>query len=65
MVWRLGDALLEVPRLPSCVGVAPQGMELGLVFNDSLSLIILSPLRDSYVVVEMLTRAREGKKIKH
>ena len=38
VVWRIGGALLEVPRLPSCVGaqVAPQGMELGLVFNDSL-----------------------------
>jgi hypothetical protein len=37
VVWRLGGALLEVPWLPSCVGVASQGMELGLVFNDSLS----------------------------
>ena len=62
MVWRLGGALLEMPRLLSCVGVAPPGLELGLVFNDSLTEIILSPLRDSYVVVEMLTRAREGKK---
>jgi hypothetical protein len=37
VVWRIGGALLEMPQLPSCVGVAPQGMELGLVFNHSLS----------------------------
>ena len=36
VVWRIGGALLEVPRLPSCVGVALQGLDLG-VLNHSLS----------------------------
>jgi hypothetical protein len=34
VVWRLGGGLLEIPRLPPCVGVAPLGLELG-VFNRS------------------------------
>jgi hypothetical protein len=35
VVWRIGGALLEMLRLPSCVGVAPQGLDLG-VLNHSL-----------------------------
>ena len=34
MVWRLGSGLLETPQLPSCIGVVPLGLELG-VFNRS------------------------------
>ena len=35
VVWRLGSGLLEIPQLPPCVGVAPHGLELG-VLNHSL-----------------------------
>ena len=35
VVWRSGGALHADPHLPACVGVAPLGMEPGLVFNHS------------------------------
>jgi hypothetical protein len=35
VVWRSGGVLHADPHLPACVGVAPLGMVLGLVFNHS------------------------------
>ena len=35
VVWRSGGVLHADPHLPACVGVAPLGLELGLVFNHS------------------------------
>ena len=35
VVWRSGGVLHADPHLPACVGVAPLGLVLGLVFNHS------------------------------
>ena len=35
MVWRSGGVLHADPHLPACVGAAPLGLVLGLVFNHS------------------------------
>ena len=52
MVWRIGVALLEIPQLPACVGVAPQGLNLGSV--QPLPQLILGPLRDCTCLVKCL-----------
>ena len=45
-------------KMPSWVGVAPQGLDLGSA--QPLPQLILGPLSNSTCLREMLTRAREG-----
>ena len=52
MVWRIGGVLLEIPQLPSCVGVASHGLDLGVL--NPVPQLILGPLRDSTCLSEML-----------
>ena len=52
MVWRIGVALREIPQPPACVGVAPQGLNLGSV--QPLPQLILGTLRDSTCLVKCL-----------
>jgi hypothetical protein len=52
VVWRIGGALLEIPQPPACVGVAPQGLNLGSV--QPLPQLILGPLRDFTCLVKCL-----------